>query len=219
VAPLSVATVVHTSLPKLIANAGAGFYIDNYSGPGTPNTLHDNAISGNGTGLDASAVNPVDTPIDATTLPLPLKLKRVRLTSDTSQAGGKSKGVISISATFDATEVGGSVAAALSSGLVVGVTGAGLSAPETLIFPYPRCLRLSPSRIKCIGTLAEVATFRRKGKSGNTYSLRIRARDRTFKPALSTEPVDIIIALGGLDRVDQITCKLSPNQVTARCRK
>jgi parallel beta-helix repeat protein len=153
------------------------------------------------------------------TIPAPLTLKRIRLASDTSTVAGKNRGAITLVGLFDATELGGTITDLLTSGFEAGITGAGLSTPETLVFPAPRCLQTSPARIKCIGSLGEVATFRRKGRSGSVYNVRITAHERSFKPKLSTDPVEVVLAIGGFDRFDQITCKLLGNQSVAKCRK
>ena len=47
-----------------ISNNNGGFFFDNFSGPGTPNSVHNNSITGNGVGIDATAIGAP--PINAT---------------------------------------------------------------------------------------------------------------------------------------------------------
>lgn len=49
---------------RISNNPGGGFYFDDYSTPGTPNAATDNAVYGNGTGMDATAIVTLP-PIDA----------------------------------------------------------------------------------------------------------------------------------------------------------
>ncbi|HVO26415.1 MAG TPA: NosD domain-containing protein [Candidatus Margulisiibacteriota bacterium] len=165
--------------------------------------------------IDHNGIGDVCDP--ASSLPATLALKRARLAASLKPTQVHAA-TISLKALVDANEFGGSLETVLAQGLTIGVSGAGLSAVEKLVFPAPRCIQLSPRSFKCIGTLAEVANFRRKGKT-STYTLRVNATHRSFVAPLSADPVDVVVTIGGEDRGDTISCRLLASGGTTRCRK
>jgi hypothetical protein len=109
--------------------------------------------------------------------------------------------------------------AALSGGLVVTVTGAGLVTPEVMNFPSPRCIALTSARITCVGSSNETATFA-KGRSGSLFNVKVTARGRTFLPPLSAAGVHVVFSAGGLDRDDEIpSCKVRPSGRSVNCSR
>jgi hypothetical protein len=151
-------------------------------------------------------------------LPASLTLNRVSLTSNRRQAGQDS-GRIRLSAVLDVSEYEQSLADLLRDGASVGVSGAGVGPLEPMEFPGPRCVQLSASRFKCVGTKAETLKFRRKGKSGTLYNVSLFATERLFEPALAAVPLEVVLSLGGQDRQDQINCTFYDAKVFAKCRK
>jgi streptogramin lyase len=148
--------------------------------------------------------------------PTPFTLKHVRLKADTRKAATASSGngTILVNGVLDTTEMGGveGLREALQSPFAVGLTGAGLAAPGESIF-FPRCR----SMIACSGTGPESASFVRRGVT-NLFSVKIRAQNRSFKPALSSAPVTVTLSVG-VDRRDQISCSVLGNRgQIATCR-
>lgn len=148
------------------------------------------------------------------TLPAPLTLSRVRLTSSSKP----NKATIRVTGVFDPSEVGGDLAEGLALGGGVAVAGGGLSAEETMVFRGPRCVQLGKTRFTCIGTRAEVLKLLRK--HSGVYSVTVSASNRSFQAPLSTAGVQVTLTLGGLDRRDTIvSCKSPGKHATATCRK
>ena len=317
------------SCNRIVNNAG-GFAFDSSfnggtgSGPGTPNTLHNNAITGNGTGLDASALDPSGTPIDASnnwwgckfgpgssgcdaavgnvdftpvavtlpacvacvsaaecddgdvcngaetcntgtglcqagtplpdsdadgvcdvrdncpatfnpaqsdgdgngvgdlcdtgTLPTLVTLTKVRLRSNKPSAPGDKRASVAMNGVLDAALLSGPLDTLLNGGVSVGVTGAGLGAPQTMVFPGVRCLPIANKRFRCIGTQGEVLNLRGK-KSGSLYTLKISANNRSFDAPLSAAAVQVTLSLGAVDRRDAIPSCTVRNEATATCKK
>jgi hypothetical protein len=144
-----------------------------------------------------------------------LVLKRVRLKT---ASGNKSNASIRIRALLDAADFG-ALDAALADGLVVAVSGAGLTGNEVMTFPAPRCIALTSSRISCFGSNGETATFVKQRK-GSLFNVRITAKSRTFLPPLSPTGVQVVFSAGGLDRADKIpSCKVPASGRSANCRK
>lgn len=191
----------------------AGTPLPDTDGDGTCNAT-DNCPSVFNFGQSDGNGNGVGDLCDTETLPAPMTLSRVRLTSS-SRAN---KATIRVTGVFDPSEVGGDLADALALGGAVAVTGGGLSADETMIFRAPRCVQLGKTRFTCIGTKAEVLKLRRK--HSGLYSVTISASHRSFAPPLSTAGVQVTLTLGGLDRRDAIaSCVSRGHHVTATCRK
>jgi YVTN family beta-propeller protein/cysteine-rich repeat protein len=144
-----------------------------------------------------------------------LVLKRVQLKA---ASANKSNASIRIRALLDAADFG-ALDAALAGGLVVAVSGAGLTGNEVMTFPVPRCIALTSSRISCIGSNGETATFV-KHRKGSLFNVRITAKSRTFLPPLSPTGVQVVFSAGGLDRADKIpSCKVPASGRSANCRK
>ncbi len=145
----------------------------------------------------------------------PFVVQLVRLTA---ARPGRADGGIRVSGVLDPTEYGG-LAAVLAGGLIVGVSGAGLPVVETMIFSAPRCVPLSATRIECIGTGGEVASFGRL-RGGAYRVLIVSGRDRSFPAPLSRAGVRVVLSTGGLDRRDAVpSCRLLLRGRIARCRK
>lgn len=107
---------------------------------------------------------------------------------------------------------------ALNSGLIVGVTGAGLAVPEKMVFPFPRCVNLG-RLIECFGDRGEVADFRKR-RTGGFFNVKITARQRSFGPPLTSAGVTVTLSFDGRDRRDQIaSCKVRRKGTSANCRR
>ena len=156
-------------------------------------------VNGNGVG-DLCDKNP----------PTPFTLKHVQLHASKRPSTGS----ILVRGTLDPTEWG-SLLDALSPGMVIGVTGAGLSAPETMIFTYPHCFHWS-TVTECIGDRGEVARLWPQ-RAGNLLNVKITAQDRTMVPPLNGSDVQVVLSFphpdgcplftscDGLDRRAEIT--------------
>jgi len=141
-----------------------------------------------------------------------LLLQRVQLRGNTAPEWRVSNGSISVKAILDGSEYG-DLGAALRGGLTVRISGAGLAAPETMVFPFPRCMQPTAVRINCIGSLGETANFTKR-RTGNVFNVRIGAKQRTFSPPLASAAVQLLLSAGGLDRRDSVA-----NCAAARSRK
>jgi cysteine-rich repeat protein len=151
--------------------------------------------------------------------PTPFALRRVRLRATTdNQSWVRIRGML------DPTEWG-VLDDALNQGLVIGVIGAGLPAPEVMTFSSP-CVT-SRATIECAGDRGEVARFRQKGP---LVRVTVRALGRTFGPPLDGTGVQVVLSFphppgcpllsscGGLDRSAELTdCRLRGQYV--RCHK
>ena len=157
--------------------------------------------------------------------PTAFTLKRVRLRASAS----RNRGTIFVHGTLDPTQWG-VLGDALNKGLVVGVEGAGLPAPERLEFPGGRCISLGATT-ECIGEDGVVALFRPE-RSGGTVNVVIRARNRRFAPPLDGTGLQVVLSFphpsgcpllascGGLDRRDEISgCKVIERGISVSCRK
>ncbi len=153
----------------------------------------------------------------AFSLPAPLALKKVKLTSNAPPVPGLDKGRIQIRGTLDTSEYGQSMGDLLAGGLTVAVGGVGLDSAETMAFPGARCLQRTPNRFKCVGSRGEVLTFRRKGGTGNVFNLRLRADHRGFAPPLSAAPVEVVMSLGARDRRAELSCTFLEYKGVANC--
>lgn len=149
--------------------------------------------------------------------PTSFSLKRVGLRANT---GRTPNGLITVRGALDATEFGGraGLLQALQHGLTVGISGAGLTRPETITVQNPRCVDLR-SRIECIGNQGEVVRFGAKRRVANDFDVRLTAPRRTFAPPLSATAVQVTLSVGGRDRRDTITsCRMHGN-AAVRCLK
>lgn len=160
--------------------------------------------------------------------PTPFTLRHVVLRTPKRPNGS----AIQLRATLDPTEWG-TLGDAVKQGFVVAVTGAGLSAPQTMVFPYPRCVQ-SGRVTECVGDQGEVARFRSRS-TGNLVYVRIGSFNRTFDPPLSRTNVQVVLstspqandcphfsACGGRDRRDQIdssSCRVFGKGKLVTCRK
>jgi len=145
-------------------------------------------------------------------------LKTVGLRVDTARPTKPHNGRIRVRGVLDPTQFDDSVFDTLDLGFVVGVTGVGLATTETMEFDYPRCIELSAAHIKCIGTLGEVANFRRQRRAPHAYGVDIVAPRRSFAAPLSKVPVRVVLSTNGVDRrADLATCKIYLKRIAA-CR-
>jgi hypothetical protein len=143
--------------------------------------------------------------------PTSFTLTRVRLKANRSSSAD---GTILVKGVLDTTELGGvdGLREAVGRGFAVGLTGAGLAAPEGMFFPPCR------SVISCSGSGAEIASFVRRGAT-NLFSVQVRAYNRSFKPPLSSAPVTVTLSVG-VDRRDQVSrCRTGGRRSSADCRK
>lgn len=145
-------------------------------------------------------------------------LKTVGLRTNTARPPKPHNGRIRIRGVLDPTQIGEPVFDTLDLGFVVDVTGAGLASTETMEFGYPHCIQLSASHIQCVGTLAEVANFRRQRRAPHAYNVDIVAPRRSFGAPLSRAPVRVVLSTNGVDRrADLATCKIYLKRIAA-CR-
>jgi hypothetical protein len=152
-----------------------------------------------------------------------LTLKQVRLKTAPN-------GTVRITGTLDTTEYGGfaGFVAALrrvpagasrastdirqGTVLAFNVSDAGLATPGQSMW-FPPCVAVA----SCAGTNGENVSFFRKGAT-NVFKVRLTAQGKTFAPPLSSGPVTVTLSLGGLDDVDQASCRTSGRGKSASCR-
>lgn len=99
------------------------------------------------------------------------------------------------------------------------LSGAGLGVPERVVFLGYRCFNFARVT-QCIGTLGEVANFRRQ-RSGNLLSVRIRAVNRWFEPSLSSAGVTLTLSMGEVGVCGQVaSCRVwGARKQVATCRR
>ena len=152
-----------------------------------------------------------------------LTLKQVRLKTAPN-------GTVRITGTLDTTQYGGFAGfvaalrrvpggASLASTdirqgtvLAFNVSGAGLATPGQSMW-FPPCVAVA----SCAGTNGENVSFFRKGAT-NVFKVRLTAQGKTFAPPLSSGPATVTLSLGGLDDVDQASCRTSGRGKSASCR-
>jgi len=106
----------------------------------------------------------------------------------------------------------------LSGGATVTVSGAGLPASETMVFPGVFCFNLT-GVIQCIGTMGEVANFKTH-RSSTLVTVTITAQHRSFPPPLTTAGVAVDLSLVGYRLDGQIgSCTVRGRGTSARCPK
>jgi len=131
--------------------------------------------------------------------------------------------LVVVHGSLDASNLpGGTLATTLeTNGVVVAVSGGGMHAPELVVFEGIHCLSPSAKLVKCVGNGGEIILFQRKRKSTNVYKFAVRAGRRSFGPALSADPVSVVLALGGIDVRSVIAqrCVLSSRQQSLVCRR
>jgi len=142
-----------------------------------------------------------------------LTLQSVRVR--TARRGGLD-GQIRVSAVLDVTALGGvdGLRAAQHQRLAVGVNGAGLAGPETIVFP-PWC-----GVVPCDGRSAADGhiSFLRIGAS-NRFRVRITLSPRAIVPPLASAPVTVSFSLGGSDRqATTHACRVGGRGTRATCR-
>jgi len=148
-----------------------------------------------------------------TLTPLAISLSFVHLRASTRA----SSSTIRLQTVFDASPLG-NLAQVLSGGGTVTVSGAGLQAPEMMMFPGISCFNLR-SGIQCIGTKGEVANFKTH-RASNLVTAKITAQHRSFPPPLTTAGVAVDLSLGGHLLEGQIgSCKVRGKGAIARCPK
>jgi hypothetical protein len=125
-------------------------------------------------------------------------------------------GAILVRAVIDASSFG-DLAQNLADGFSVSVSGAGLIAPETMVFVGLDCFNLDPL-VKCVGTRGEVATFR-KQRTPHHYAVKITALQRSFQRTLLVADATVKLSFGGRDLYGQIGgCRIFEKQL-ASCRR
>jgi len=128
-----------------------------------------------------------------------------------------SSSTIRLQTVFDASPLG-NVGQLLSDGATVTVSGAGLPAAETMVFPGYFCFTLGHV-IQCIGTMGEVANFETH-RSSNLLTVKITAQGRSFPPPLTTAGVAVDLSLVGFRLDGQIgSCTVRGRGTSARCPK
>jgi hypothetical protein len=131
----------------------------------------------------------------------------------------RGKGNVVLRGSVDTADLPDDVIASVrSGGALIALTGAGLPAPELMLFVSPRCVSARVTRVTCIGDRGETLTFTRKRKT-TIYNFSIRAPKRSFTPPLTHDPVSIVMSLGSVDVSSKIDrCKLVA-QTTMTCRQ
>jgi len=148
-----------------------------------------------------------------------LVLSKVRLKADSATASRADNGTISVQGKLDTSALPGTLAAMLDGGLTVAVSGAGLQAPEVMVFPGAQCLTLTSTRTACAGSRAEVATFQ-KQTVGNLFKVKFTATHRTFRAPLGSAAVEAVLTTNGIDRAGRIpSCAVRGRETLATCRQ
>jgi len=129
---------------------------------------------------------------------------RVRLRA--ARPGG-AQGTILVRGVFDTTELGGveGLRIALQRGFALGVSGGGLSAPETIFFPPCTSVAICSAtgrlpahpvnRVIDAGSPVALAGFRRKGGT-NLFTFTLTAHARSFQAPLASAGVTVTLSLG-----------------------
>jgi streptogramin lyase len=147
-----------------------------------------------------------------------LVLKRVAVAANTIADQRPASSAVSIQATLDASEYG-DLGAALKAGVAVQLTGAGLPAPEVANFLRSHCIQIRSSRISCVGTRGEIATFT-KQRAGSTFKFKMTAKNRSFPPPLASAGVQVVLSTANLDRAAEIeSCKVARRGKSAMCKR
>jgi Thrombospondin type 3 repeat len=146
-------------------------------------------------------------------------LKLVRLRVNSARPSKIANGKIVVHGVLDPTQFGEPLLDTLDRGLLIGVSGAGLTDTETMVFQDPHCFQLSTGRVRCIGLRGEVANFTRQRRTPHFYNVSVTAPQRTFLKPLSAAPVRVVLSNSGTDRrADLATCKVYAQRI-AGCRK
>ena len=123
-----------------------------------------------------------------------------------AMAAGVITGVLALGASLASTDIRqGTV-------LAFNVSDAGLATPGQSMW-FPPCVAVA----SCAGTNGENVSFFRKGAT-NVFKVRLTAQGKTFAPPLSSGPATVTLSLGGLDDVDQASCRASGRGKLATCR-
>jgi Thrombospondin type 3 repeat len=131
------------------------------------------------------------------------------------KASTRGRGKVVMHGIVDASDLPDDLATRLvRDGAMLALDGAGLSAPQVMVFHPPRCLSGRPTRITCIGDHAEVLKFKGQKKS-SLYTFTIRANRRLFAPPLTHEPVSTFLSLGRMVDLSSVLtpCALSNGTV------
>jgi hypothetical protein len=161
---------------------------------------------------------------DGSPPPPEFNLNELRLKADTAKAGALDNGTIRLSGSISPGElarvliqVGMRTTVGDDAQFSVAVVGAGLDAPQVMIFEGPGCLRPSATRTVCIGTRGETATFRQK-RDGRV-TLRLSAPRRGFPATLTRDGVEVVLSVGGIDRRGTLgSCRTLLKGRIAQCK-
>ncbi|HVO22457.1 MAG TPA: thrombospondin type 3 repeat-containing protein, partial [Candidatus Margulisiibacteriota bacterium] len=133
----------------------------------------------------------------------------------------RATGRIVLHGSLDTSDLQGTlVTNVLHGGVVVAISGAGMHAPELMVFEGARCLSPNEKLIKCVGSHAEVISFQRAKGSTHLYKVVMRAGKLTFGPTLSADPVSVVLSFDPMDLRSVISqiCVLSSRQQSLVCR-
>jgi len=119
--------------------------------------------------------------------PTPFTLKHVQLHAPKRPSTGS----ILVRGTLDPSEWG-DLRDALNPGMVIGVTGAGLAAPQTMVFIYPNCFE-EGAATECVGERGEVVRFWPQ-TAGNLLNVKITAQGRDMAPPLDATDVQVVLS-------------------------
>ena len=145
-------------------------------------------------------------------------LKLVRLRVNSARFPRSDNGRVTVRGVLDQTQFGEPLLDTLNRGLIIGVIGAGLAAPETMVFQSPRCFAITKTYISCIGTRGEVANFRRQRRAPHFYNVNVTAPHRSFLAPLSRAPMRVVLSNSGYDRsADLLSCRIYAKRF-AGCR-
>ena len=140
--------------------------------------------------------------------PAPLSLTSVRL-----KAGNH--GSITVTGVLQQAVLPTPLKDLLIDGFRLTLTGANLATPELVVFPYPRCVQVSTTRITCTGPGNSAQLVR---KSSGDYSLHVQSNGRSFPVPLLPNAVTVVFSTT-LDWRDTVSaCKVSKKQNVSTCR-
>lgn len=145
-------------------------------------------------------------------------LKLVRLRVNSARFPRSDNGRVLVRGVLDQTQFGEPLLDTLNRGLIIGVSGAGLGAPETMVFRNPYCIAITKTFVTCIGTRGEIANFRRQRRAPHFYNVNVTAPHRSFLAPLSRASARVVLSNSGYDRsADLLSCRIYAKRF-AGCR-
>lgn len=147
-------------------------------------------------------------------------IKRLRLRVDDGRADGAANGSLHLRGRLNVASLRGALAQALqTTGVTVGISGAGLGAVEVVRFLGVRCLDLGT--IECIGDGLARAHFRTRRHAGAVFvEVEVDAPHWRVHGPLTPVAVAVTLSVANVDwRADAAACRLQQHGKLVVCRQ